>query len=120
MTGQLQAYTRPPDLPLFERPPVTQVDMGLQIQALKLRAIDLGALHSRFERHYPVIEEHPPSPLQIEQFPGKPLSGVHFQFQLLDRLPLPMLVFFSEDRSSLVQVDSSRFFCGVVESSEPW
>jgi uncharacterized protein (TIGR04255 family) len=117
MNGQMQAYTRAPDLPLFERPPVTQVNMGLQLQALKLRAIDLGTLHSRFDRHYPVIEEHPPSPLQIEQFPGNSPSGVHFQFQLLDRPPLPMLAFFSKDRSSLIQVDSSRFFCAWRRSS---
>lgn len=118
MTDQQHAYTRASDLPLFERPPVTQVNMGLQLQALKLRAIDLGNLYSRFERYYPVIEEQPPTPLQIEQFPGGSPSGVHFQFQLLDRPPLPMLVLFSKDRSSLVQVDSSRFFCAWRRSSD--
>lgn len=116
MSGQPQAYSRAPDLPLFERPPVTQVNMGLHLQALNLRAIDLGELYSRFKEFYPVIEEQPPSPLQIEQFTGSSPS-VHFQFQLLDRPPLPTLVFFSKDRSSLVQVDSSRFVCAWRRSS---
>ena len=110
MTDQTQPYTRSSDLPFFEHPPVTQVDMGLQLQGLRLRAVDLGALHSRFAKYYPVVEEFPPLPMQIEQFQGNPRSGIHFEFQLLDRPPLPMLVFMANDRSSLVQVDSGRFF----------
>jgi uncharacterized protein (TIGR04255 family) len=118
MTDQTQPYTRSSGLPFFEHPPVTQVDMGLQLQALKLRAVHLGPLHSRFEEYYPVIEEHPPLPMQIEQFQDNSPSGVRFQFQLLDRPPLPMLVFLAEDRSSLVQVDSSRFFCAWRRSND--
>jgi uncharacterized protein (TIGR04255 family) len=56
------------------------------------------------------VEEFPPTPMQVEQFQQNPSSGIHFQFQLLDRPPLPMLVFLAADRSSLVQVDGSRFF----------
>jgi uncharacterized protein (TIGR04255 family) len=118
MSEQAMPYKRSPDLPSYSSPPVTQVDIGLHIQALKLRAVDLGDLYGRFRENYPLIEEHPPSPMQIERFPGGSPSGVHFEFQLLDRPPLPMLVFLTGDRSSLVQVDSSRFFCAWRRSAD--
>ena len=109
MADQVQSSARSKDLPFFERAPVTEVNIGVQFQGVKLQAVQLGALHARFARQYPVVEEHLPPPLQIEQFQGKSPSGIHFRVELLDRPPLPMLVFLAEDRSSLVQVDHSRF-----------
>lgn len=117
MPDQVVSYRRSLDLPEFKYPPVTQVDIGLHIQALKLRAVHLGGLHERFREDYPLIEEHPPLPMQIERFQGGSPSGIQFQFQLLDRPLLPMLVLLTEDRSSLVQVDNTRFFCAWRRSS---
>jgi uncharacterized protein (TIGR04255 family) len=118
MADLVRSYTRSKDLPVFERAPVTEVNIGVQFQGVKLQAVQLGALHARFAKQYPVVEEHLPPPLQIEQFQRKSPSGIHFQVQLLDRPPLPMLVFLAEDRASLVQVDNSRFFCAWRRSSQ--
>ena len=118
MADQVQSYTRSKDLPVFERAPVTEVNIGVQFQGVKLQAVQLGALHARFAKQYPVVEEHLPLPLQIEQFQGKSPSGIHFRFELLDRPPVPMLVFLAEDRSSLVQVDNGRFFCAWRRSTK--
>jgi uncharacterized protein (TIGR04255 family) len=118
MAEQAQPYTRSLDLPLFERPPVTEVTIGLQVQGVRFRAVHLGALSAQYADRYPVVEERLPSPLQIEQFERKSPSGIHFQFQLLDRPPLPMVVFLAEDRSRLIQIDDSRFFWAWRRSAE--
>ncbi|MEV4267781.1 TIGR04255 family protein [Kribbella sp. NPDC049584] len=109
MTDHAPSYTRAPGLPLFERPPVTEVSMGVSFEGLKLRVIDLGDLHRRFMSDYPVAEEHPPVPLQIERFGRAAQSGVEFQF--LDFPPMPMVVFLAEDRASLIQIQDNRFHC---------
>lgn len=110
MAYQVPPYARPPDLPYFEHPPVTEVHMGMQLQGLRLRAFQLGDLYNRLSEHYPVVEEHLPPPMQVEQFAKPPLSGVQFQFQILDRPPLPLVVFMNDDRSSLIQFDNNRFY----------
>src|SRR5207253_3100887 len=116
MADQPLPYVRAPDLPLFESPPVTEVSMGVHAQGLKLRAVDLGALHVRFADRYPLVEEHPPAPIQVEQF-GTGLAP-RVQFEFLNRPPLPMLVFLAEDRTSLVQVQEGYFQCAWRRSTE--
>jgi uncharacterized protein (TIGR04255 family) len=120
MTEALLPYTRAPDLPLFQRPPVTEVSLGINFQPVALRAIHLGRLHERFAGRYPVVEEHPPVAAQIERFGRGPQSMI--EFQLLDRPPLPMVVFLAEDRSSLIQVQGDRFYCAWrrVEADTPY
>lgn len=106
-TGQQLGYTRPASLPSFEAPPVTEVSLGVQLRGLRPRAVDLGILHGYFRALYPIVEEHPPTPLQIEQLGPGGVAGIQFEF--LNRPPLPMLVFLSNDRRSLIQVQEDRF-----------
>jgi hypothetical protein len=83
--------------------------LGINFQPVVLRAIHLGRLQERFADRYPLAEEHPPVPAQIERFGRGPESMI--EFQLLDRPPLPMVVFLAEDRSSLIQIQGDRLHC---------
>lgn len=103
------SYVRAADLPSFDNPPVTEVSMGIQLQAVGLRVVDLGSLYEIFRGRYPVVEEHPPASIQVEGFGQAIHAGV--QFQILERPPLPMLVLFASDKASLIQVQRDRFFC---------
>ncbi|ONI67605.1 hypothetical protein BWI15_31370 [Kribbella sp. ALI-6-A] len=83
--------------------------MGVSFEGIKVRAIDLGELRRRFVKTHPVVEEHPPVPLQVERFGRAARPGIEFQF--MDFPPIPMVVFLAEDRSSLIQVQGDRFHC---------
>lgn len=111
MADQTLPYTRAPDLPLFERPPVRDVSMAIQFQQLPLRAVDLGRLRQLLEERYPHVEERPPIPLQVENFMRGHKPELEFQFSIMERPPIPMIIFTSADRSSLVQVQGDRFAC---------
>jgi len=109
MTEGLLPYTRASDLPLFERPPVTEVAMGIQFQGPRLRAIDLSELVRRFADRYPLVEEHPPVALQVERFEQTHIQTVEFEF--FDRPPIPRVILLSAEKDSLVQVQSNSFHC---------
>jgi uncharacterized protein (TIGR04255 family) len=111
MADQTLPYTRAADLPLFERPPVREVSMAIQFQQLELRAVDLGRLRELFEDRYPEVEERPPAPLQVENFTRGHRLGMQFQFAIMERPPIPMIIFTSTDRSSLVRVQGDQFSC---------
>ncbi|MER7275860.1 TIGR04255 family protein [Dactylosporangium sp. NPDC000244] len=105
------SYVRSPDLPYFEEPPVREVSVVIQFQALPLRAVDLGDLRDRLRGRYPTVHERPPAPSQVENFRSSLNSQLRVQFTLADRVPIPMLIFVSEDESSIIQVQSDRFAC---------
>jgi uncharacterized protein (TIGR04255 family) len=102
-------YERPVDLPEYDRPPVSEVSIGIQMQGLPLQVTQIGLLWARFKDRYPQVEERPPLPPQLELFGQVPTQL--FQFQLLDVPPVPMVAFIASDRASLVQVQRDRFQC---------
>lgn len=110
-------YERPDDLPEYDRPPVTEVSIALQMQGLPLQVTQIGLLWERFRHLYPAVEERPPLPQQLEVF-GEAPPGPQFQFQLLDVPPVPMVAFLTEARGSLVQVQRDRFQCAWRRESE--
>ncbi|MBM0230133.1 TIGR04255 family protein [Micromonospora sp. ATA51] len=85
--------------------------MAIQFPQLELRAVDLGRLRELLQDRYPEVEERAPVPLQVENFARGHRLGMQFQFALMERPPIPMLIFTSVDRSSLVQVQGDRFAC---------
>jgi uncharacterized protein (TIGR04255 family) len=111
-----ESYTRTAGLPRFKSPPVAQVSMGLQFQALPLRAVDLGRLHDTFRARYPVVEEHAAAPPEVEHFGSTPRPMVQFEF--LEKPPIPLVAFLSEDRTRLVQVQADRFHCAWRKATE--
>lgn len=93
------------ELPEFEAPPLVEVSLGVQFHALPaLRPIELGALRDAWRAEYPLVQELPPLPPQIEsETPGIPA----LQFSL--GLPQARLWFLTTAQSQLVQVQSDRF-----------
>src|SRR6266487_1696539 len=101
--------SRPVDLPEFDRPPVAEVALGVQFQALpSLRAAHLGLLWERYKRDYPGLEEHPPLEPAIEQFESIPVEPT-FEVRVLDAPPVPRCWFLAPERNRLIQVQQDRF-----------
>lgn len=99
---------RPPDLPDFERPPLTEVVLAVHLDPLPaLRAAHLGLLWTEFRGEYPSVEEHPPIETPEEQF--GPAVGPQFQIQLLGPPPVPRFWFISADGTRLLQLQQDRF-----------
>lgn len=111
MADQPQPYERAADLPAFEAPPVHDVSMAIQFQPLPLRAIDLGILRERLADRYPEVDELPPSALHVENLTSGVTPEFEIRFVLLNRPPIPKVVFTSGDGSSQVQVQGDRFAC---------
>jgi uncharacterized protein (TIGR04255 family) len=111
MADQPLPYHRPPDLPLFDEPPVHEVSMAIQFQPIPLRSVDLGVLRDRLAGHYSGVDEVAPVALQVENFTLGSRSDFEIKFAVLDRPPIPMLIFTSDDQTSQVQVQADRFAC---------
>jgi uncharacterized protein (TIGR04255 family) len=104
--------TRPPDLPDFGSPPVTEVVLGVQFGTLdRLLSPHLGLVWSEFRERFPGIEEHPPLDPAFETFsdkaPGVPMPRV--QFELLTAPPTPRVFFINAAKTELLQVQRDRF-----------
>jgi uncharacterized protein (TIGR04255 family) len=96
--------------PDFDAPPVTEVVLGVQFDAIKgLRTPQIGALWQEFKDRLPITEEHPPLDTVIERFGAgrKPMGAV--QLQMLDALPTPRCWFLNETGTELIQVQPDRF-----------
>lgn len=101
--------SRPADLPEFDRPPVAEVVLGVQFQALpSLRAAHLGLLWERYKDDYPGLEEHPPLDSAIEQFDAFSVEPT-FDVRVLDTPPVPRCWFLAPERNRLIQVQQDRF-----------
>lgn len=111
MADQPSPYERASDLPLFEAPPVDDVSISIQFQPLPLRSIDLGVLRERLADRYPQVDEAPPSLLQVENLTPGVRPEFEIRFALLDRPPIPLLIFTSGDQSSQIQVQGDRLAC---------
>lgn len=93
------------DLPEFEAPPLVEVSLGIQFNAIPaLRPIELGALRDAWREAYPLVQELPPLPPQIEsETPGIPAV----QFSL--GVPQARLWFLTATQSQLIQIQNDRF-----------
>lgn len=89
-------------LPDFDRPPVTEVALGVQFNTLPVRAIDLGPLRQRWFADYPIVQEQPPLEPAMEDGP-RAMPVIVFG-------PAPMMRhwFMSEDQTHLLQVQQDR------------
>jgi uncharacterized protein (TIGR04255 family) len=103
---------RPPDLPDFGAPPVTEVVLGVQFGSLdRLTAPHLGLVWAEFRDQFPIIEEHPPLDPVFETFADEaPRTPVpRLQFELLTSPPPPRIFFINSARTQLLQVQRDRF-----------
>lgn len=98
-------------LPDFTNPPVVEVALSVQFDAIKkLRTPQLGLLWNEFKNDFPVTEEHPPLDAVFERFGMPPKPGrATVQFQMLDAPPIPRCWFLNNSGTELVQVQPDRF-----------
>lgn len=95
--------------PKFAKPPVVEVALGVQFQALpRLRTIQMASLSAEYKDKYPDVTEHPPLDGAIERF-DPPQNEVTIQTAARAAMPLPRMWFVSEDKTRLIQVQSDRF-----------
>lgn len=100
--------SRPSDLPDFRKPPLAEVVLSLQFQALLgLTTAHVGLLWQRYRDRLPEIEERAPLPPVTEGFalPSPPRAEVSFE----DKPPTPRVWFVNEEKTELLQVQQDRF-----------
>jgi uncharacterized protein (TIGR04255 family) len=104
--------SRPPDLPDFGAPSVTEVALGVQFNTLdRLLAPHLGVIWSEFKDQFPEAEQHPPLDPVFETFAEKgsrtPIPRLHLE--LLTTIPTPRVFFINQTKTELLQVQRDRF-----------
>jgi uncharacterized protein (TIGR04255 family) len=92
------------NLPEFETPPLVEVALGVQFAPVPLiRPVELAPLRERWRKRYPLVQEQPALPSQIESNEeGLPT------FQVTIGGPQPRLWFISEKEEELVQLQNDR------------
>lgn len=102
---------RPADLPDFDRPPVSEVVLGLQFGSLtELRSAHIGFLWAKFRGRYPTVTEHPPLDPSFETFGSVTTAEFpEIRLQQLLQLPFPRYWFENAIGDELCQVQQDRF-----------
>lgn len=97
---------RPADLPDFNRPPVIEVILSIQVAALPMGNIHAGLFWSRIRDRFPNVSEQPPLPSAFETFGLTPPAVPRIE---LVATPMASRFWFeSEDRRELVQIQPDR------------
>jgi uncharacterized protein (TIGR04255 family) len=100
---------RPAGLPDFENPPLTEVALSIQFEALSpIEFVDLGPLWSGLVGRYPNVEQHPPLAPAFEIF-GMPPAAATLQFQLSAMPDVPRFWFVNEAGTEVLQIQPDRF-----------
>jgi len=97
-------------LPSFQKPPVVEVALSVQFDALKgLGTPQIGLLWQEFRSRLPVTEEQAPLEPQVERFGAarRPFLGV--AFQMMSKPPAPRCWFLNTEGTELIQVQTDRF-----------
>ena len=116
-----QVQKRPPDLPDFNKPPVTETILSLQFAPIaKMTAVHVGVLWQRFREQFPLVEEHPPLPPISEKFGPAIPSGLDIRIE--EGPPIPRVWFMNESKTELIQVQTDRFIHNwrKMQGSEPY
>lgn len=94
----------PGALPDYDRPPVTEVALGIQFAPLQLRSIDLGPLREVWRDAYPEVQEAPALAPALEVDQLRPMPIIQF-----GPVPMSRHLFLSPDQVRLIQVQQDRF-----------
>jgi len=104
-------------LPSFDRPPLTEVVLGVQFERLpKLTAGRIGQLWKLFVEEFPDTEDQPPLQPINERF-GE-IGPQAISFQLVSAYQPPRSWFINTSKTKLIQVQSDRFLLNWRKSSE--
>lgn len=102
-------YVRPPDLPDFENPPVSEVVLSVRFAPLEVGTIALGSVGQElFGPTLPKVDEQPPVVMPIEELES-PARGSELRLELLESPPTPRFWFMSESGNELVQIQEDFF-----------
>jgi uncharacterized protein (TIGR04255 family) len=102
--------SRPADLPDFRAPPVTEVVLGVQFNALdRFLSPHLGLVWDRFRSQFPLVEEHPPLAPVFETFGPYPQFMPTMGIQIGAGAPMARVFFINPDRTQLLQIQRDRF-----------
>src|SRR4051794_4820338 len=95
-------------LPEYERPPIDEVVVGVQFEPLKdFHVAHLGRFWSKVRDRYPLTEDQPPLPAQIEHPEPKPAeSRLTFATGIV---PTPRSWFLDNSKNRLLQLQHDRF-----------
>ncbi|MBI2930469.1 MAG: TIGR04255 family protein [Planctomycetes bacterium] len=94
--------------PVFEKPPVAEVVLGMQFSPLTtLRVAHYGLLWTRFRGDFTRAEEQPPLAHFVETF-GKP-QGPSLEVRIETIPPVPRCWFLNKEGTELIQVQQDRF-----------
>ena len=101
---------RPPDLPDFDSPPVTEVVLGVQFNTIDgFISPHLGVVWESYKAQYPKAEEHPSLAPTFETFGQNPDVMNSVRLHLLTTAEMPRVFFINEDRTQLLQIQRDRF-----------
>ncbi len=96
-------------LPEFELPPIHEVAIGVQFEALqRFRAGHLGLFWSRIRGRYPLIEDQMPLAAVVEQPTISP-QAAQFTQLFMTALPVPRCWFIDQTGNYLIQLQKDRF-----------
>lgn len=99
---------RSPDLPNFSDPPVVEVVLGVQFEAIReLRQSHFGLIWERIRADYPRTTDHARLETALLTIDTE-RTGPSFQLEMLDSPPTHRSWFLSEDDERLVQVQDDR------------
>lgn len=102
--------TRPPDLPDFDNPPVTEVVLSVQFERLpSFRSVHIGLIWQEFRERFPKTEDQLPLSTVVETFEIGPPPRVGVKVETVSLPVLPRVWFQSEDGAQLVQIQPDRF-----------
>jgi uncharacterized protein (TIGR04255 family) len=106
----MRRQPRPPDLPNFGKPPVTEVALSVQFDTIApLGNIHAGLLWAEYRSEYPKVSELPALPPQFETFGGGGApTTVPFQFETLLQAPMSRFWFEEAGGEHLMQIQNDR------------
>lgn len=101
---------RPAELPEFRAPPLAEVALGVQFDAVpNFLSPHLGIIWQHFRDEFPLLEEHPPLPAVFETFGSNPQFLPQRGLQFLTSLETPRAFFVNKARTELLQIQKDRF-----------
>jgi uncharacterized protein (TIGR04255 family) len=99
---------RPVDLPEYARPPLTEVAISVQFDALaNYKSVLAGPIWELYKDRFPVVRELIPLPPVFETF--GPRQALSFNFNVLDAPIVARLWFLNANETELLQFQPDRF-----------
>src|SRR4051812_24176766 len=100
----------PSQLPEYDQPPLDEVAIGLQFEALqKFKVAHFGLYWDRIRDRYPLTESHPPLAHAVEPPSIKPASSRTLTISSEEEFPAPRCWFLGQSQTELIQLQTDRF-----------